>query len=25
VPAGEETQVVERPLAHAAHAIQRPN
>ncbi|HEX3153566.1 MAG TPA: GAF domain-containing sensor histidine kinase [Candidatus Angelobacter sp.] len=25
VPAGEETQVVDRPLAHAAHAIQRPN
>jgi signal transduction histidine kinase len=25
VPAGDETQVVDRPLAHAAHAIQRPN
>jgi signal transduction histidine kinase len=25
VPAGEETQVVDRPLAHAAHAVQRPN
>jgi len=25
VPAGEETQVVDRQLAHAAHAIQRPN
>jgi signal transduction histidine kinase len=25
VPAGEETQVVERPLAQAAHAAQRPN
>ncbi|HEX3092292.1 MAG TPA: ATP-binding protein, partial [Candidatus Angelobacter sp.] len=25
VPAGEETQVVERSLAHAAHAVQRPN
>jgi signal transduction histidine kinase len=25
VPAGEEAQVVDRPLAHAAHAVQRPN
>jgi len=25
VPAGEETQVVERPLAQAAHAAPRPN
>jgi signal transduction histidine kinase len=25
VPAGEETQVVDRPLAQAAHAVQRPN
>ena len=25
VPAGEETQVVDRPLAQAAHALQRPN
>ena len=25
VPAGDETQVVDRQLAHAAHAVQRPN
>jgi signal transduction histidine kinase len=25
VPVGDETQVVDRPLAHAAHAVQRPN
>ena len=25
VPAGDETQVVDRPLAHAAHAVHRPN